>query len=66
MKQTFNKKPFKSEFKREERDSISDDDFTDALKQVLLVEGKGKTPEKREPTALELKTRFKLERQRSE
>ena len=62
MKQTFNKKPFKSEFKREERDSISDDDFTDALKQVLLAEGKGKAPEKREPTALEIKMRFKLAR----
>ena len=62
MRQTFNKKPFKSEFKREERDNITDDDFTDALKQVLLAEGKGKTPEKREPTARELKMRFKLER----
>ena len=61
MTKPLDRERFKREVEREERDDITLDDLSDALKAVMA--GPQQTPpEKREPTARERKTRFKLER----
>ena len=54
---------FLRQFKRIKRTEPSEQDFKDALKQILL-EPKGEArSENREPTKAELQQRFRLERQ---
>ena len=55
---------FKREIEKEELDEVSRENFTNAIKQVLLAESSSAPQEKREPTAVERKMRFKLVRRR--
>ena len=64
MTKPLDKNQFKREIKREELDEVSREDFTDAIKQVLLAESSSAPQEKREPTAVERNMRFKLVRRR--
>ena len=57
---SLDKKRFAREVEREERDDMTLDDLSDAMKAMA---GPQQTPPtKREPTAQERKMRFKLER----
>ena len=64
MTKPLDKKQFKREIEKGELDEVSREDFTDAIKQVLLSDSSRVPQEKREPTAVERKMRFKLVRRR--
>ena len=64
MTKPLDREQFKREIGKEELDEVSREDFTDAIKQVLLAESPRVPQEKREPTAVERKMRFKLVRRR--
>ena len=61
MTKPLDPKRFKAAFTEEERDEVTDEDLSDALKAVMAGP-QHKTTEKREPTVRERKTRFKLVR----
>ena len=63
MTKPLDRERFKREYEREERDDVSVEDLSDALKDVMA--GPQQTPPAmREPTAVERKMRFKLARKR--
>ena len=64
MAKPLDNKQFKREIEKEELDEVSREDFTAAIKQVLLAERPSAPQEKREPTAVERKMRFKLMREK--
>ena len=60
---SLDKKRFAREYDREERDDISAEDVSDALKDVMAGPQQ-MPPTKREPTAKQLRMRFKLMREK--